>query len=106
MVLERDATITEKGQTTVPKPVREALGVRNGDRIRFRVDGQGGVSIHAVDEQEDPVLDSFLTFLARDIATRPQAVSAFSPTLLHRLTELTEGMDIDLEAEIEGDAAL
>ena len=30
-----ESTITSKGQTTLPKPVREALGVRSGDRIRY-----------------------------------------------------------------------
>ena len=30
-----ESAITSKGQTTLPKPVREALGVRSGDRIRY-----------------------------------------------------------------------
>ncbi len=30
-----ESTITSKGQTTLPKPVREALGVRPGDRVRY-----------------------------------------------------------------------
>ena len=29
------ATLTSKGQITVPAPVREALGVQSGDRIEF-----------------------------------------------------------------------
>jgi len=29
------AVVTEKGQITIPKPVREALGVKAGDRVRF-----------------------------------------------------------------------
>ena len=29
------ATITSKGQVTLPKPVREALGVHPGDRVNF-----------------------------------------------------------------------
>lgn len=31
------ATVTSKGQVTLPKSVREALGLRAGDRILFRV---------------------------------------------------------------------
>ena len=31
------ATVTSKGQITLPKPVREALGLRAGDRVLFRV---------------------------------------------------------------------
>ena len=30
-----ESTITSKGQTTLPKVVREALGVRAGDRVRY-----------------------------------------------------------------------
>ena len=29
--------MTAKGRTTLPKPVREALGVRAGDRVRYVV---------------------------------------------------------------------
>ena len=31
------ATVTSKGQVTLPKTVREALGLKAGDRILFRV---------------------------------------------------------------------
>jgi AbrB family looped-hinge helix DNA binding protein len=30
-----DATLTSKGQLTLPAPVREAMGVAPGDKIRF-----------------------------------------------------------------------
>jgi AbrB family looped-hinge helix DNA binding protein len=29
------AVITSKGQITIPKPVRDALGVETGDRVEF-----------------------------------------------------------------------
>lgn len=35
--MKTTATITSKGQVTVPKPIREALGVRAGDVIEFEV---------------------------------------------------------------------
>jgi antitoxin PrlF len=31
------ATVTSKGQVTLPKAVREALGIREGDEVLFRV---------------------------------------------------------------------
>ncbi|MCY4143687.1 MAG: type II toxin-antitoxin system PrlF family antitoxin [Gammaproteobacteria bacterium] len=30
-----ESTITKKGQTTLPKAVRESLGVQAGDRVRY-----------------------------------------------------------------------
>jgi len=35
------ATITSKGQTTIPKEVRDALGLHAGDKIDFIVDANG-----------------------------------------------------------------
>ena len=37
------AKVTSKGQVTVPKAVREALGIKEGDAIVFRVEGTRAV---------------------------------------------------------------
>ncbi|MBI4260973.1 MAG: AbrB/MazE/SpoVT family DNA-binding domain-containing protein [Actinobacteria bacterium] len=37
------ATVTSKGQVTLPKSVRDALGIRSGDRILFQVHGDRAV---------------------------------------------------------------
>jgi antitoxin PrlF len=41
------ATVTSKGQITIPKPVRTALGVDAGDRIEFVETERGQFSIIA-----------------------------------------------------------
>ncbi len=33
-------TITQKGQVTIPAPVRKALGLKPGDQINFKVTGK------------------------------------------------------------------
>lgn len=33
------ARLTSKGQVTIPKAVRDALGLREGDEVVFRVEG-------------------------------------------------------------------
>lgn len=36
-----ESAVTKKGQTTLPKPVRDTLGVQAGDRVRYIVlDGE------------------------------------------------------------------
>jgi len=37
------ATLTSKGQITVPKEVRDRLRLSTGDRVRFLADGDGRV---------------------------------------------------------------
>jgi AbrB family looped-hinge helix DNA binding protein len=34
------STVSEKGQVTLPKPLREALGIRTGERVEFELDGE------------------------------------------------------------------
>ena len=38
--MQREAKITSKGQITVPREVRHALGVKPGDKIVFERDGE------------------------------------------------------------------
>jgi AbrB family looped-hinge helix DNA binding protein len=44
-----EATVTSKGQITLPKRLRERLGLKRGSRIRFRLEADGGL-------RGDPVL--------------------------------------------------
>jgi len=41
------ATLTSKGQITIPKEIREALGVKAGDRLGFHVTNDGTIIIVA-----------------------------------------------------------
>ena len=38
-----DSAITSKGQATIPKPIRDHLGLRPGDRVKFFVHPDGTV---------------------------------------------------------------
>ena len=102
---EEISTVTEKGQTTVPKSVRKALGLSAGDRIAFHV-GEAGVSLRRADEGGDPAIGSFLAFLARDIERHPETLKAFPPELKKRLAVLVDGIAVDLDSAVEGDVDL
>lgn len=41
--MDTAARMTSKGQVTVPKVVREALGLKEGDEVVFRVEGNRAV---------------------------------------------------------------
>jgi AbrB family looped-hinge helix DNA binding protein len=45
MACEADATITSKGQITVPAEIREKLGVKAGDRLHFRLTESGKLTV-------------------------------------------------------------
>ena len=108
-IVEEVCTITAKGQTTVPRAIRQALGVGYGGRIAFRVEGDH-VTVHALleDDASDPALAPFLSLLQADIASRPRnAVLPLTPTLAGRMEALTGSLEeVDPDAPIEGDVAL
>ena len=99
---EEVSTISSKGQTTIPKPVRQALGVGEGDQIAFRVD-EHGVTIRRAGEDSDPTIAAFLSFLAKDLESHPGQIRAFPPELAKAITKLTAGVASDPDAPIEGD---
>lgn len=108
-LLKEESTITTKGQTTVPKAVRQALGVDYGGRIAYVVDEQRRVYLEkaTAEDVDDPVIDRFLEFLATDMDRHPdQSITAFPTALRARIAALTADMDIDLDAEIDGEVAL
>jgi len=107
VIVEEVCTITAKGQTTVPKAVRQALGVGYGGRIAFRVE-RGRVTVHALAEAEegaDPALVPFLALLEADMVSRPaQAIRPLPEALVDRMNALAT--EVDLNAAIEGDVSL
>ncbi|MBK5298544.1 MAG: AbrB/MazE/SpoVT family DNA-binding domain-containing protein [Vicinamibacteria bacterium] len=41
------ATLSSKGQITLPRQVRQALGVTTGDRVAFTVEASGEIRVRA-----------------------------------------------------------
>lgn len=100
-MIEEVSAITAKGQTTVPKAVRQALGVDYGGKIAFRV-SEGGVTVVRAEEAEDPALGAFLGFLAEDIKARPEQLQALPEALAERVAALADGMNGDPASAIDG----
>ena len=52
-----NATLTSKGQLTIPKAIRDRLGLKPGDRVDFSQTGEGVVELRRV---QSPTLDDIV----------------------------------------------
>jgi antitoxin PrlF len=98
-----ESTLTDRYQTTVPQPVRRALGLRKRDRIRYAVRANGEVLLQRVSTEpaeEDPALAPFLALLEQDIAGHPERLQPISTDLVHRLKDLVGAIEVDLDAPL------
>ncbi|MCY4164777.1 MAG: type II toxin-antitoxin system PrlF family antitoxin [Gammaproteobacteria bacterium] len=67
-IMHEVATMTAKGQITLPKAIRQALGVDVGAKVAFELLEGGQIVVSRADaEHEDPAIGSFLDLLANDI---------------------------------------
>lgn len=99
------ATITSKGQITLPKPIRQALGVDSGGKVAFDFNGKSiTVSRAETHEHTDPAISGFLALLERDIETGKNVTAL--PAGLARSLQQARKHPVDLNEEIEGDVSL
>ena len=104
---EAESALTDRYQTTVPQPVRRALGLRKRDRIRYAFRANGEVVLQRVSpepaEEEDPALSPFLALLERDIARHPERLQPIRADLVQRLQDLVADIEVDLDAALPDD---
>jgi antitoxin PrlF len=107
-ILEIPASITDRGQTTVPAAIRKMLALGKRDQVVFRGLADGTVMIskkNARAEEGDPVIGKFLEFLARNMANEPARIRPVPKSLLARGKALVKGVKVDLEAALPDDDA-
>lgn len=54
--MKHESSLTSKGQVTIPKDIRDALGLKPGQKVRFELDAAGNARIVKHDakaEKED-----------------------------------------------------
>jgi antitoxin PrlF len=96
-----ESTLTDRYQTTIPDPIRKALGLNKRDKICYAIQPDGKVLISRVNETEnDPILGEFLNFLARDLEQNPQHLQAISSDLVSRVQSLVFDVDLDLDSAL------
>lgn len=97
---EVEATITRKGQTTVPVAIRKVLGIDKGSSVVFRSMKDGTVILipkTSVAEESDPMLEPFLRLLTNDIAKHPETLMPVSVGLFDQINNLVADIDVDLD---------
>ncbi|QWF69796.1 type II toxin-antitoxin system PrlF family antitoxin [Methylomonas paludis] len=103
--IHETATVTSKGQITLPKPIRQALGISVGERIAFDLRGTE-VIVSKAEESEhvDPAIVAFLSLLEQDIQSGSHLSSLPDDLKLAMLNH--QDHSIDLDEEILGDVEL
>lgn len=103
--IEEVSTITAKGQTTVPKAVRQALGVTYGGKVAFRIEPDGVTLRNADAGHADPALGAFLKLIEADIAAG-RNIRALPDDLAALMRRVLKRVKVDLDAPVAGKVEL
>ena len=99
------ATLTSKGQVTLPKSIRQALRLDAGSKIAFDLQGSQVVVSHADNPvREDPAIAGLLALLEKDIQTGRHLTAL--PRRVTDAMRLALAREVGIDAEIVGDVAL
>ncbi len=103
-IIHEVATMTAKGQITLPKAIRHALGIDVGAKVAFELHDDGQVVVSRADaEHEDPAIGAFLDLLAGDIRAG-RHVRTIPDDLAQDMLEHAEresGSDGDIDGEVD-----
>jgi len=104
--LREVASVTSKGQITLPKSVRQLLGVESGDKVVFDVEGEQ-VVVRRADGQPhaDPAILGFLALLEKDIQSG-RRIRGLPEGLARSMAAAAASTPGDVDEGIEGDVAL
>ncbi len=75
------STLTSKGQVTIPRKIRERLGLRVGDRLEFRIDERGKLLVEPEASSRLGRVPGLLSHLAGD---RPVTIEEMDEAIRER----------------------
>ncbi len=101
VALEAESTLTNRFQTTVRSAVHQALKLSKNDKIKYTIQLDGSVVISRIEQQEnDPVLDEFLSFLASNMKNHPDKIAPLTKSMRKSVDTLVKDVDIDLDSPL------
>lgn len=74
------ATLTSKGQVTVPKKVRDSLCLQAGDKVEFIITDNGGAFVRPVTKKVDEVFGSL-----HKPGTKPVSIKAMNAAIKRKM---------------------
>ena len=102
--LHEIATVTSKGQITLPRSIRQALGLGVGEKVAFDLHGTEVIVTRVGSEKhEDPAIGAFLSLLEDDIKTGRHLTSLPDDLARDMLTHRQTGVP---DENIVGEVAL
>jgi antitoxin PrlF len=102
-LMEIEAAVIERGQTTIPAAIRKLLRVDRRSSVLFRVTESGDVTLAAkpdAAETVDPVIASFLAFVEADMARHPDRLRSVTVEWLRDLENLVSDVEVDLDGQL------
>lgn len=81
MVITEDATVSSKGRVTIPKRIRDELGIERGTEVEFIIEDEGTVRVCPKQPAMDRPRDVKATLTKHDIdveALRRESKAAWS----------------------------
>lgn len=109
LYIREEATLSSKGQVTLPKSIRQSLRLETGSKLSFELH-QDHVVLKAQEEShEDPAIGAYLNLLEKDI-TQGQHIQNFPEgyraSLREGFSQDAFSEEVSLDDEIEGDVSL
>lgn len=98
------ATLTSKGQVTLPKSIRQALGLDTGSKVAFDLRDGKVVVTRADAPHEDPAIGAFLSLMEAEIQAG-RHVRELPRELVQAMLAET-GHAVDVDEDIDGEVAL
>lgn len=99
--LRAESRLTERSQTTIPAVIRDALHLKPGEYINYILLAGGKVIMsRQEEEQDDPVVSKFLSFIEDDMKKNPQNIAPVPVVFWEGIKALTAGVEVDLDAPL------
>ncbi|CAM2149590.1 antitoxin PrlF [Pararobbsia alpina] len=102
-VTTAESSLTDCFQTEVPEAIRLALKLGKRDKIRYTIAQTGEVTITRASAESELQSDPALDLSTRSFQRLLRRAAPFPPALLERTKELTEGVEVDLNAHLPPD---